>query len=83
MIGRFKVKITPPPGKKLIRDWNGLTVRTLEPLLNGNIQIPVGTVCEVETSGGTGLRLRTKPCSCCGVAVYITRVYPHHVEVVA
>lgn len=83
MIGRFKMKIAPPPGKKLIRDWNGLRVRTLREMESGMLELPVGIVCTVSTSGGTGLQLRTDKCECCGVAVYISRVHSVDVEVVA
>lgn len=74
MIRRFKQTTAPPPGRKLVREWNGLRVKTLVEMRNGWMTIPAGTTGVVETSGGTGLKLTCDPCPHCGVSAHITRV---------
>ncbi len=82
MLQPFKMRLTPPPGKKLIRDWNGLRVRTRQVLRNGAAEMPIGSLATVETSGGTGLHLKFDKCHCCGAAVYMSRVTSSDVEVI-
>ena len=81
MIGRFKMRMAPPPGKTKVLDWNGLTVRTRRELENGSTVVPAGMTCSAEIGrGGTGLTIRTQPCQCCGVRVVMTRVHSSDVE---
>jgi len=75
----FKVKNIPPPGKKRIGDWTGMTVRTKRSLQNSLAAIPAGTICVV-TGIGNGLELTAAPCKCCGVSIIITRVHGSDVE---
>jgi hypothetical protein len=58
---------------KLKKDYAGLKVRLKRTLKNGIIEIPAGKVCTIE-SWYRGACLRTDPCECCGVRVYITKV---------
>jgi len=58
---------------KLKKDWVGLKVETLKTLRNGMIEIPAGTVCEVERNYG-GLALKAQKCEKCGVSVFINKV---------
>ena len=79
-----KIKSTPPPGYKNVRDWQGLKVRTLRVLRTGMAEIPAGTFCVVTNCGtGIGLCLKTEPCHHCGVKLIIYRVLTSDVEVVA
>lgn len=79
-----KFRITPPPGRKQVRDWNGLTVRTRTEMRNGMGVIPARTLCVVEgAGGGMGIQLRTKQCECCGLSFFISRVTPDDVEIIA
>ena len=82
MLQRFKMKSTPPPGKKRIRDWCGLRVKTTGPLRNGAGEMPAGSLATVMVSGGTGLHLTFDACTCCGVRLFMTRVHTSDVEVV-
>jgi hypothetical protein len=58
-----------------------MTVRTTRVLSNGNIEVPVGTICRIFDKRG-GFNLKTEACKTCGVSVYITHVRPEDVEVV-
>jgi len=58
---------------KLKRDYVGLKVRTTKALRNGSIEIPAGTVLEIE-SWYRGAAIWTPPCECCGVRMYMTKV---------
>lgn len=53
--------------------------RTTRVLINGNMEIPIGTVVEITQKRG-GLNLRAEKCSHCGVVVYITKVFASSVE---
>lgn len=61
---------------KLLRDAHGLRVRTRREMSNGLVVVPAGTVGLVETAGNGWhlLQFRTDACSCCKVAVRISRV---------
>ena len=61
-------------------DWEGLKVRSLRVLRNGNIKIPSGSKFTVTRNYG-GLTLESDQCPNCGVSVYITRVPEHDVEI--
>lgn len=62
-----------------LEDMQGRRYRTARTMRNGNIEIPMGT--EVRIVGKrSGLSLRSEPCKCCGVAVFISRVEPSGVE---
>lgn len=69
------------PGMKRVSEWVGRKVETVAVMRNGNQEIPAGTVAEV-TQARSGLTLKTDPCKCCGVRVYITRVHSSHVRLV-
>lgn len=77
-----KIRNVPPPGKKLIRDWIGMRVRTREVMRNGYVEIPAGATAEV-TGIGVGLELKVDPCTCCGMRAFITRVHGNDVEPIA
>jgi hypothetical protein len=62
--------------------WKTVTVRTKCILRNGHEEIPEGTLCRVTDKKG-GFRLQTEPCKYCGVSVYITKVPPEDVYIVA
>lgn len=80
----MKMKLKPPPGHKLVRDWEGKRVRFVETVRNGAYEIPAGTLATVENAvGGTGLHLIRDPCPCCKVRVFITGIGADDVEVVA
>lgn len=82
-LGSNKIKLTPPPGKKLIREWEGLRVRSKEAMRNAHAEFPAGTEFMVTSAtGGVGLTLKSVKCSCCGIALFITRIRSHDVEVV-
>lgn len=76
-----RLRMVPPPGKKLIRDWVGLTVRFRTQLGNGMGRMPAGTLAKVRYAHG-GLEVETEPCKCCGLQLRITRVSFTDVEVV-
>lgn len=76
-----RLKSTPPPGRKYIRDWAGLKVRTLVELENGYVTIPIGTIADVDGHvGGFGLSLVCAPCSHCGMRAHISKVSTASVE---
>ncbi|MDN7577444.1 hypothetical protein QZM25_33045 [Burkholderia contaminans] len=77
-----KIKNIPPPGKKLIRDWIDMRVRTKEVMRNGYVEIPAGSTATV-TGIGVGLELKFDPCTCCGMRAFITRVHGSAVEPVS
>lgn len=54
-------------------DWIGRRVRTTRPLKNGYMEIPEGTICEIGDKFGK-FRLKTEPCSHCGVAIFINGI---------
>ncbi|VWC79493.1 hypothetical protein BLA39750_01089 [Burkholderia lata] len=74
-----KIKNIPPPGKKLIRDWIDMRVRTKEVMRNGYVEIPAGSTATV-AGIGVGLELKFDPCTCCGMRAFITRVHGSAVE---
>ena len=61
--------------------WVGKNVRTKEVLRNFVTEIPVGTVCKITDKRG-GFTLKTEPCKCCGVSVFIRKVNPEDVQLV-
>lgn len=67
------MRLKPPPGCKLVRDWIGATVRTRREMSTGMLRIPAGTEMTVRNVS-PGLRLEGAKCSHCGVSVYVTRV---------
>lgn len=77
-----KIKNIPPPGKKLIRDWIDMRVRTKEVMRNGYVEIPAGSTATV-TGIGVGLELKFDPCTCCGMRAFIRRVHGSAVEPVS
>ena len=70
------------PGMKKVSEWVGRRVETLVEMRNGAISIPAGTFAHV-TYARAGLTLKTEPCKCCGVGVYITRVRASDVRLAA
>lgn len=83
MYSSHRMKTTPPPGYKFVRDWHGLRVRVIEPLSNGWMYVPVGSTAIVKSClGGTGLTLTCDPCPHCGISMLISRVPSRAVEVV-
>jgi len=83
-VNRFTMRLDPPPGHKLIRDWKGKRVRTLRAMSSGIGHLPAGKEGEVADCGnGTGLHLKLDACLCCGVGLYLTRVSHRDVEVVS
>lgn len=74
-----KIRNVPPPGKKLIRDWLGMRVRTKEAMRNGYVEIPAGSLATVDGIG-VGLELKVDPCQCCGMKAIISRVHGSKVE---
>ncbi|MDP9917027.1 hypothetical protein J2W24_002678 [Variovorax boronicumulans] len=82
MLQRFKMKSTPPLGKKRINDWCGLRVKTTRALRNGTGEMPAGSLATVMVNGGTGLHLTFDACACCGLRLLMTRVHTSDVEVV-
>lgn len=61
-------------------DWEGLRVESLTSLRNGWGEIPSGTHFMV-TDWTRGLSLKSVPCDCCGVQVYIGRVDAEDVHI--
>lgn len=61
--------------------WVGKKVRTRGVLRNGVIEIPTGTICEIRRKF-KGFTLKTDPCKCCGVSVFISKVPALAVELV-
>jgi len=66
---------------KLMRDWNGLRVKSLRRLSNGWAAMPPGTVYTVTHNHG-GLHLRSDPCPECGLEFKITKVPLNDVVIV-
>lgn len=60
-------------------EWRGVKVRSRRPLSTQALVIPRGSIFTVERKF-KGFSLRSEPCSCCGVAVRITKVPPSDVE---
>lgn len=69
----------PPPGSRRVGDWNGMLVRSLVDLKNGSGSLPAGSLFTVESTT-VGLTLRSQPCRCCGMRLYISRVLSRDVE---
>ncbi|WP_155646902.1 hypothetical protein [Burkholderia territorii] len=74
-----KIRDVPPPGKKLIRDWLGMRIRTKEVMRNGYVEMAAGSIATV-TGIGVGLELKFEPCSCCGMRAFMTRIHGSAVE---
>lgn len=78
----MKMKIKPPPGHKLVRDWEGKKIRTNREMRTGRMVIPAGTIATVVyCRGGTGLRIESNPCGCCGVKMIIDAVSHNDVDI--
>ena len=76
-----RMRSTPPPGARLVKDWEGMRVRTVCALTNGWGKMPKGSIVTVASAGsGAGLRLQGDPCPCCGVVITIARVRSTDVE---
>ena len=76
------MRTMPPPGKRFVRDWKGLRVRSRQQLFNRNLSVIKGTLLRVEgVHGGGGLNLISEPCQTCGVQVRIFAVAPNMIEV--
>ena len=75
------MRLKPPPGKKLVRDWTGMRVVSRRTMRNAAATLPAGTAWEVVDAGRIGLRLRSAPCACCGVSVMMTGVSHDDVDV--
>lgn len=73
------MKLRPPPGKRLVRDWTGMRVVSLVPMSNKVASLPVGTPWTVGQAGGTGLHLVSDACQACGVSVRMSHVSHEHV----
>ncbi len=50
-----------------------LRLRLKIKIRNGNMEVPAGTVVTV-TNKLKGWTIKTDPCKCCGVSVYVSRV---------
>lgn len=74
------MKLRPPPGKRLVRDWDGMRVVSTVPMANKVAQLPAGTRWTVYQAGATGLHLVSDRCPECGVAVRMSHVSHEHVE---
>lgn len=84
MRGGNSIKSTPPPGRKLVRDWVGLRVRSRRAFANASGTMPAGTVFTVTmTSPGRGMSLRADRCQCCGLEWAVSHIPPDDVEVVS
>jgi hypothetical protein len=72
------------------RDYEKLTLKqmqekrwkTLRTLQNGHMKIPEGTEVRI-TNKCNGLTLSGEKCETCGVSVYISKVSPLDVQVIA
>lgn len=73
--------LQPPPGKKLIRDWIGMEVRTLRRMTNGVATVPAGSRAIVKGTS-SGLHLEFVKCEHCGLAPYMTRISHRDVAIV-
>lgn len=77
-----RMRLKPPPGGKLVRDWNGLRVRVTRECSNGWGSIPVGTLGKVTGAGnGVGLEFTSDPCAHCGVTMSMSKLSDRDVEV--
>ncbi|MFQ5647581.1 MAG: hypothetical protein ACE5GM_11695 [bacterium] len=65
---------------KLKRDWEGLKVRSIRAMRNGQAELPAGTVFTIERNYG-GLHLKSAPCETCGISIYI-RIPESYVEII-
>lgn len=74
------MRLKPPPGKRLVSDWRGLTVITRREMKNGMHTIPAGTRMKVD-GVSPGLTLESEPCPHCGVSARISRVHPDSVVI--
>lgn len=72
------------------RDYERMTLKqmqqtrwkTLRTLQNGRMKIPEGTEVRI-TNKCNGLTLQGEECATCGVSVYISKVSPYDVQVIA
>lgn len=77
------MRLKPPPGGKLVRDWNGKKVRLLRACTSGWGTMPVGTLGTVTGAGnGVGLEFTSTPCPHCGVTMRMTKLSDIDVQVV-
>ena len=56
---------------RLVRDWYGQYVRSNTETQNSLAVLPAGTVFKV-VGAGIVKYIKSKPCSCCGIAVLIS-----------
>lgn len=66
----------------LMKDLPGRSVKTRQPLKNGYMTIPAGTVCTVDGHWRSGVSLSSPACKCCGISVFIGGVHRDSVELV-
>ena len=60
---------------RLVRDVEGMYARTTRELQTAQMVVPVGTRVRISKSfAWHRLEIRADPCSCCGVAVRVSRV---------
>lgn len=56
----------------LVRDLPGLAVVTVRDLTTAHMSVPAGTQATIEhASAWTKIRIKAKPCQCCGIAAKI------------
>lgn len=60
---------------RLVRDLEGLTVRTLRPVSNAHFTLPTGAIGTiVDATGWYRMTFRGEACACCGVQPRITKM---------
>lgn len=72
----------PIPRPEKNNQWEGLTVRSVEPIKIGDVTFPIGSVFAVIKSW-RGLDLTISPCKKCGITYTLRRVDHNDVEPVA
>ncbi len=78
-----RIKLTPPPGGKLIRDWLGKKVTNIHDFSSYSQKMPANSIGTVTDAGnGCGLRVTFDKCECCGMQAIFTGVDSRSLQLV-
>ncbi|MDM1019662.1 hypothetical protein QSV37_04965 [Acinetobacter sp. VNK23] len=76
-----RMKLTPPHGYKLIRDWNGKRVISLRDFDSYSQKMPAQSKGTVTDAGnGCGLTITFDQCPCCNIQAKFTGVHSSDVQ---
>ncbi len=76
-----RMKLTPPNGSKLIRDWKGKRVTNIRDFNSYSQNMPAHSKGTVTDAGsGCGLTITFDQCPCCNIQAKFTGVHSSDVQ---